>query len=44
MRALRQLVRLGLSVEKKFNTYQDIEWAIKDDTIILLQTSPITTT
>jgi pyruvate,water dikinase len=39
---LRQLVDLGNEVEEHFGCPQDIEWAIEDDTIYLLQSRPIT--
>jgi pyruvate,water dikinase len=39
---LRQLVDLGNQVEEHFGCPQDIEWAIEDDTIYLLQSRPIT--
>lgn len=37
------LVRLGLQVEQFFGAPQDIEWAIADGAIFLLQSRPITT-
>ena len=40
---LRQLHNLGLKIEKEFNFPQDIEWAIEDDEIYILQSRPITT-
>lgn len=39
---LRQLVDLGNRVERHFGCPQDIEWAIADDSIYLLQSRPIT--
>jgi pyruvate, water dikinase len=40
---LRQLVELGLDLEKHFGAPQDIEWAIEDGKVYLLQSRPITT-
>lgn len=40
---LRQLHKLGLTLENRFNYPQDIEWAIEKDVIYTLQTRPITT-
>ncbi len=40
---LRQLHNLGLKIEKEFNFPQDIEWAIENDEIYILQSRPITT-
>ncbi len=40
---LRQLYDLGLKLEKEFNYPQDIEWAIQNDIVHVLQTRPITT-
>lgn len=40
---LRQLHDLGLKIEKEFNFPQDIEWAIENDEIYILQSRPITT-
>ncbi|MCA9995342.1 MAG: phosphoenolpyruvate synthase [Anaerolineales bacterium] len=39
---LRQLTDLGNRVESHYQQPQDIEWAIADDTLYLLQTRPIT--
>lgn len=39
---LRQLVDLGNQIEEHFGCPQDIEWAIEDGTIYLLQSRPIT--
>lgn len=39
---LRQLVDLGNQIEELFGCPQDIEWAIEDGTIYLLQSRPIT--
>jgi pyruvate,water dikinase len=39
---LRQLYNLGLRIESSFHFPQDIEWAIEDDVIYILQTRPIT--
>ena len=36
------LAELGFQVETHYGTPQDIEWAIKDDQLYLLQTRPIT--
>ena len=40
---LRQLHNLGLKIEKEFNFPQDIEWAIENDEIFILQSRSITT-
>jgi len=40
---LRQLHNLGLKIEKEFDFPQDIEWAIENDEIYILQSRPITT-
>jgi len=40
---LRQLHNLGLKIENTFNLPQDIEWAIENDKIYILQSRPITT-
>lgn len=40
---LTELLRLGLEIERHFGRAQDIEWAIAQGEIILLQTRPITT-
>jgi len=40
---LRQLHNLGLKIENAFNLPQDIEWAIENDKIYILQSRPITT-
>ncbi len=40
---LHQLHNLGLKIEKEFNLPQDIEWAIENDEIYILQSRPITT-
>jgi pyruvate,water dikinase len=39
---LRRLVDLGNIVEKHFGCPQDIEWAIEDGQIYMLQSRPIT--
>jgi pyruvate,water dikinase len=39
---LRQLVDLGNQVEEHFGCPQDIEWAIEEGTVYLLQSRPIT--
>lgn len=38
-----ELARLGLSIESRYQQPQDIEWAIADGKIFVLQTRPITT-
>ncbi|MGQ0534914.1 MAG: PEP/pyruvate-binding domain-containing protein [Methanobacteriota archaeon] len=38
-----KLVRLGQLVEKHYGTPQDLEWAIEDGEVFLLQARPITT-
>jgi pyruvate,water dikinase len=40
---IRQLYDIGLNIENIFNCPQDIEWAIENNEIYLLQTRPITT-
>ncbi len=41
---IKSLVTLGISIENKYNTPQDIEWAIsKKGEVFILQTRPITT-
>jgi pyruvate,water dikinase len=40
---IRQLVALGTQLAKQFGAPQDIEWAIEDGSIYLLQSRPITT-
>lgn len=40
---LRQLAALGCELEKRFGCPQDIEWAIEDGQLYLLQSRPITT-
>ena len=40
---LHQLHNLGLKIEKEFNFPQDIEWAIENDEIFILQSRSITT-
>lgn len=40
---LRHLHNLGVRLEKKFSYPQDIEWAIDDEIIYILQSRPITT-
>ena len=40
---LRQLHNLGVKIEQEFNFPQDIEWAIENDEIFVLQSRPITT-
>jgi rifampicin phosphotransferase len=39
---LRELVRLTLKIERLMGVPQDIEWAIKDGVVFILQTRPIT--
>lgn len=39
---LRELVRLALKIERLMGVPQDIEWAIKDGAVFILQTRPIT--
>ncbi|MFC1985468.1 phosphoenolpyruvate synthase [Chloroflexota bacterium] len=38
-----QLVKLGKQLEKHYQFPQDIEWAIEDDKIYIVQTRPVTT-
>ena len=40
---LRRLAELGAALEAYFGTPQDVEWAIENGTIYLLQSRPITT-
>ncbi len=39
---IRQLLNLGMKVERYYNNPQDIEWAFEEDNLYLLQTRPIT--
>jgi len=40
---LRRLVELGEQVERHYDCPQDVEWAMRDDELYLLQSRPITT-
>jgi pyruvate,water dikinase len=40
---IRQLAELGSGIARRFGTPQDIEWAIEDGKLYLLQARPITT-
>ncbi|MFG1667019.1 PEP/pyruvate-binding domain-containing protein [Streptomyces sp. Y7] len=40
---LTELARLALDVRAHYGTEQDVEWALRDGTLYLLQTRPITT-
>jgi pyruvate,water dikinase len=40
---VRQLAELGTELARRFGSPQDIEWAIEDDKLYLLQSRPITT-
>ena len=40
---LRHLYNLGVQLENKFSYPQDIEWAIENEIIYILQSRPITT-
>jgi pyruvate,water dikinase len=40
---LRNLAQLGLQLEEALNCPQDIEWAIENGTVYVLQSRPITT-
>jgi len=40
---IKKLHQIGLDIEKKYKCPQDIEWAIKNDELYVLQTRPITT-
>jgi pyruvate,water dikinase len=40
---LRQVYNMGIKIESAFNYPQDIEWAIENDVLYILQTRPITT-
>lgn len=40
---LKELARLGLSIEKHYDFPQDIEWAFFEDKFYILQSRPITT-
>jgi pyruvate,water dikinase len=40
---IRQLVQLGAQLARRFGSPQDIEWAIENGTLYLLQSRPITT-
>ena len=37
------IARLGLAVERHYGTAQDIEWALADEAVWLVQTRPVTT-
>lgn len=39
---IRELVKLGVNIEETFGIAQDIEWAVKDSQIYILQSRPIT--
>jgi pyruvate,water dikinase len=41
--ALMKVAELGIEIEKKIGSPQDIEWCMKDGEIVILQTRPITT-
>jgi len=40
---VKELARIGKSIEKLYNRPQDIEWTVKSDKVYILQTRPITT-
>jgi pyruvate,water dikinase len=40
---INQLAQIGKRVEDLFGMPQDIEWAVKENKVYLLQTRPITT-
>lgn len=40
---LHQLAAAGLAIEAHYRFPQDIEWALRDDALVILQTRPITT-
>ncbi len=40
---IKNICEVGKSIEQLYNCPQDIEWAIKDDELFILQTRPITT-
>lgn len=40
---VRQLAQMGLKLEKKLGSPQDVEWAIREGRIFLLQSRPVTT-
>lgn len=42
-KVLKELVEIGKKAEKKFNAKMDIEFAIKDEVVYVLQARPITT-
>ncbi len=39
---IKRLAKYGLTLENFFKTPQDVEWCVKNDSIFLLQTRPIT--
>lgn len=41
---IKRLIKVGKKVERSFGQPQDIEWAIKDNKLFLLQSRPITVT
>lgn len=40
---IKELVELGIKIEKHFGSPQDIEWAIEGEKVYILQSRPITT-
>jgi len=40
---IKELINLALKIERHYKLPQDIEWAIDDDTIYIVQSRPITT-
>ncbi|MDQ4081689.1 MAG: hypothetical protein M3123_02190 [Actinomycetota bacterium] len=40
---LERLAALGRTLEERFGGPQDVEWAIADEEIFLLQSRPVTT-
>jgi pyruvate,water dikinase len=40
---LLRVANLGLEIEQKLGTYQDIEWSIQNGELVILQSRPITT-
>ena len=39
---IQKLVKISIEIEKLYQSAQDIEWAIKDNKIYILQSRPIT--
>lgn len=40
---LQRVFHLAMALEKQFDRPQDVEWTVRDDTVFLLQSRPVTT-